>query len=138
MVDVSDCKTKISVFGSNLTRKIHQGNDEIRKPIGELLKQGICFRWSYQCQPFDRFKEILQSPPMSTHYYPCIDVVVNVGIGTRNVHRFSDGLEKAHVHHASRSQTPAKTRNIQIEEDALDLVFAVRKISLLARLSARG
>ncbi|XP_055622803.1 uncharacterized protein K02A2.6-like [Toxorhynchites rutilus septentrionalis] len=104
----------------------------LRQPLDELLKEGTSYQWSNVCQrSFDRFKEILQSPLMLTHYNPRLQIVVsadasNVGIGARIAHRFPDGSEKA-IYHASRSLTPAESRYSQIEKEALGLVYAVTK-----------
>ncbi|XP_055605784.1 uncharacterized protein K02A2.6-like [Uranotaenia lowii] len=104
----------------------------LRQPLDALLKENSTFQWTQACQlSFDRFKEILQSPLMLTHYNPRFPIVVsadasNVGIGARIAHRFPDGLEKA-VYHAFRSLTPAESRYSQIEKEALGLIFAVTK-----------
>ncbi|XP_062558020.1 uncharacterized protein K02A2.6-like [Armigeres subalbatus] len=129
----NDIATLRSYLGAvNYYGKYIREMRKLRQPLDELLKQGVCFRWSDQCQQsFDRFKEILQSPLMLTHYNPRLDIVVsadasNVGIGARIAHRFPDGSEKA-VYHASRSLTPAESRYSQIEKEALGLVYAVTK-----------
>ncbi|XP_038116866.1 uncharacterized protein K02A2.6-like [Culex quinquefasciatus] len=104
----------------------------LRQPLDELLKESASFQWSDACQrSFDRFKEILQSPLMLTHYNPRLEMVVsadasNVGIGARIAYRFPDGSEKA-IYHASRSLTPAESRYSQIEKEALGLVYAATK-----------
>ncbi|XP_055621905.1 uncharacterized protein LOC129765528 [Toxorhynchites rutilus septentrionalis] len=105
---------------------------KLRQPLDELLKEGASFQWIDACQrSFNRFKEVLQSPLMLTHYNPRRTIVVsadasNVGIGARIAHRFPEGSEKA-VYHASRSLTPAESRYSQIEKEALGLVYAVTK-----------
>ncbi|XP_055543306.1 uncharacterized protein K02A2.6-like [Wyeomyia smithii] len=104
----------------------------LRQPLDELLKKGTSFSWSDKCQrSFDRFKEVLQSSLLLTHYNPRLNIVVsadasNVGIGARIAHRFPDGSEKA-IYHASRSLTPAESKYSQIEKEALALIFAVTK-----------
>lgn len=104
----------------------------LRQPLDELLKKGASFHWSDDCQrSFERFKTILQSPLLLTHYNPAMDIVVsadasNIGIGARIAHRLPDGSEKA-IYHASRSLTPAESGYSQIEKEALALVYAVTK-----------
>lgn len=50
----------------------------LRQPLDELLKESSSFEWSEACQiSFDRFKTILQSPIMLTHYNPRLDIVVS-------------------------------------------------------------
>ncbi|XP_055527892.1 uncharacterized protein K02A2.6-like [Wyeomyia smithii] len=102
------------------------------RQLDELLRESTSFQWTdIQQRSFDRFKEILQSPLMLTHFNPRLLIIVsadasNVGIGARIAHRFPDGSEKA-VYHASRSLTPAESRYSQIEKEALGLVYAVTK-----------
>ncbi|XP_062704520.1 uncharacterized protein K02A2.6-like [Aedes albopictus] len=129
----NDVPTLRSYLGAiNYYGKYIREMRQLRHPLDGLLKQGVSFEWTDECQrSFDRFKEILQSPLMLTHYNPRMDIVVsadasNVGIGARIAHRFPDGSEKA-VYHASRSLTPAESRYSQIEKEALGLVYAVTK-----------
>ncbi|XP_055622048.1 uncharacterized protein K02A2.6-like [Toxorhynchites rutilus septentrionalis] len=61
----------------------------LRHPMDQLLKAGEKFEWSPACQKsFDRFREILQSPLLLTHYNPKLELVVSadassVGLGAR-------------------------------------------------------
>ncbi|XP_062711901.1 uncharacterized protein K02A2.6-like [Aedes albopictus] len=129
----NDVPTLRSYLGAiNYYGKYIREMRQLRHPLDGLLKQGVSFEWTDECQrSFDRFNEILQSPLMLTHYNPRMDIVVsadasNVGIGARIAHRFPDGSEKA-VYHASRSLTLAESRYSQIEKEALGLVYAVTK-----------
>ena len=46
----------------------------LRKPLDELLKQNVSWNWNDNCQKsFDRFKELLQSDLMLTHFNPELD-----------------------------------------------------------------
>ncbi|XP_053691513.1 uncharacterized protein K02A2.6-like [Sabethes cyaneus] len=78
----------------------------LRQPMDQLLKTGTKFEWSSACQKsFDRFRELLQSPLLLTHYNPAMDIVVSadastVGLGARIAHRFPDGTVKAIYHNA--------------------------------------
>ncbi|XP_053698900.1 uncharacterized protein K02A2.6-like [Sabethes cyaneus] len=108
-----DVPTLRSYLGAvNYYGKYIREMKNLRQPLDELLKKGSTFKWSSECQrSFDRFKEVLQSPLLLTHYNPRLDIVVsadasNVGIGARIAHCFPDGSEKA-IYHASRSLTPA-------------------------------
>ncbi|XP_055527930.1 uncharacterized protein K02A2.6-like [Wyeomyia smithii] len=82
----------------------------LRQPLDELLKESTSFQWTdTQQRSFDRFKEILQSPLMLTHYNPRLQIIVsadasNVGIGARIAHRFPDVSEKAIRERESRIQ----------------------------------
>ncbi|XP_055615045.1 uncharacterized protein K02A2.6-like [Toxorhynchites rutilus septentrionalis] len=129
----NDVPTLRSYLGAiNYYGKYIREMRKLRQPLDELLKEGASFQWTDACQrSFNRFKEVLQSPLMLTHYNPRLTMVVsadasNVGIGAHIAHRFPDGSEKA-VYHASRSLTPAESRYSQIEKEALGLVYAVTK-----------
>lgn len=86
----------------------------LRQPMDQLLKAGTKFEWSTACQKsFDRFRELLQSPLLLTHYNPSMDIIVSadassVGLGARIAHRFPDGSVKA-IYHVSRSLTAAES-----------------------------
>ncbi|XP_055527162.1 uncharacterized protein K02A2.6-like [Wyeomyia smithii] len=105
---------------------------KLRYPMDQLLKAGTKWEWNKACQDsFDRFKELLMSPLVLTHYNPQLDIVVSadassIGIGARIAHRFPDGTVKA-ICHASRSLTPAETNYSQIEKEGLALIFAVTR-----------
>ncbi|XP_055522770.1 uncharacterized protein K02A2.6-like [Wyeomyia smithii] len=88
--------------------------------------------WSAACQKsFDRFREILQSPLLLTHYNPKLKILVSadasmLGLGARIAHIFPDGTVRA-ICHVSRSLTAAESKYSQIEKEGLALIFAVTK-----------
>lgn len=104
----------------------------LRHPMDQLLKAGVKFEWSPACQAsFDRFREILQSPLLLTHYNPKLGIIVSAdasafGLGARIAHQLPDGTIKA-ICHVSRSLTSAETNYSQIEKEGLALVFAVTR-----------
>ncbi|XP_065076498.1 uncharacterized protein K02A2.6-like [Ochlerotatus camptorhynchus] len=104
----------------------------LRFPLDELLKAGTEFRWTTQCQQaFMRFKEILASDLLLTHYNPNLDIVVSadassVGVGATISHKFPDGTMKV-VQHASRALTPAERNYSQPDRESLAIIFAVTK-----------
>ncbi|XP_065095800.1 uncharacterized protein K02A2.6-like [Ochlerotatus camptorhynchus] len=104
----------------------------LRFPLDELLKAGTEFRWTTQCQQaFMRFKEILASDLLLTHYNPNLDIVVSadassVGVGATISHKFPDGTMKV-VQHASRALTPAERNYSQPDREGLAIIFAVTK-----------
>ncbi|XP_062713307.1 uncharacterized protein K02A2.6-like [Aedes albopictus] len=116
----------------NFYGKFVQEMHQLRRPLDALLKKDAKFTWSPECQKsFERFKEVLQSDLLLTHYDPALEIIVaadasQYGIGACLLHRFPDGSLKA-VAHASRSLTPAEANYGQIEKEGLALVFAVTK-----------
>ncbi|XP_062713844.1 uncharacterized protein K02A2.6-like [Aedes albopictus] len=104
----------------------------LRKPLDDLLQKDKKWVWTDECQrSFVRFKDLLQSDLMLTHYNPKLQIVVaadasNTGIGATIRHRFPDGTEKV-IQHAARSLTPTERAYGQIDKEALALVYAVTK-----------
>ncbi|XP_053686599.1 uncharacterized protein K02A2.6-like [Sabethes cyaneus] len=105
---------------------------ELRRPLDLLLQKDKRWAWTEDCQrSFERFKQLLQSNLMLTHYDPTLQIVVaadasSTGIGATIRHRFPDGTEKV-IQHASRSLTKAEQGYGQIDKEALALVYAVTK-----------
>lgn len=104
----------------------------IRAPLNQLLKQGVDYIWNEECESaFVRFKEIILSDLLLTHYDPRLPIVVaadasQTGIGGIAYHTYADGAMKAFLH-VSRRLTPAETRYSQIELEALAIVWSVSK-----------
>lgn len=95
----------------------------IRTPLNQLLKKGVDYVWNSECEnSFNRFKKILQSDLILTHYNPKLPIVVaadasQTGIG---YHTFPDGSMKA-FRYVSRRLLSAETRYSQIDLEALAL-----------------
>uniref|UniRef100_A0A7I4Z2W7 RNA-directed DNA polymerase n=1 Tax=Haemonchus contortus TaxID=6289 RepID=A0A7I4Z2W7_HAECO len=104
---------------------------QLRALLDELLKKNVPFKWSAECQDaFQRAKDVLASN-LLTHYDPTKEIVIaadasEYGLGAVISHRLSDGTEKA-IHHASRSLTAAEKNYGQVEKEALEITFALRK-----------
>ncbi|XP_062542494.1 uncharacterized protein K02A2.6-like [Armigeres subalbatus] len=105
---------------------------QLRRPLDELLQKDAKWVWSDDCQrSFSRFKELLQTDLMLTHYNPALPIVVeadasSTGIGASIRHRFPGGVEKV-IQYASRNLTPTEQGYSQIDKEALGLVYAVTK-----------
>ncbi|XP_053699347.1 uncharacterized protein K02A2.6-like [Sabethes cyaneus] len=116
----------------NFYAKFVQEMHQLRRPLDALLKKDTKFNWNSECQQsFQRFKEVLQSDLLLTHYDPALPIIVDAdasqsGIGACLMHQFPDGTLKA-VAHASRSLTSAEANYGQIEKEGLALVFSVTK-----------
>ncbi|XP_055615106.1 uncharacterized protein K02A2.6-like [Toxorhynchites rutilus septentrionalis] len=104
----------------------------IRYPLDELLKSSTSFIWTPECQQtFDKFKEILSSELLLTHYNPEQEIIVSadassVGVGATISHKFPDGKVKV-IQHASRALNAAEQRYSQPDREGLAIVFAVTK-----------
>ncbi|XP_062700588.1 uncharacterized protein K02A2.6-like [Aedes albopictus] len=104
----------------------------LRFPLDELLKEKGEFRWTAECQrSFERFKEILGSDLLLTHYDPRREIIVSadassIGVGATISHRFPDGSMKV-VQHAARALTKAEMGYSQPDREGLAVVFAVTK-----------
>ncbi|XP_055633534.1 uncharacterized protein K02A2.6-like [Toxorhynchites rutilus septentrionalis] len=104
----------------------------LRYPLDNLLKVETKFSWSPECQKaFDRFKQILSSDLLFTHYDPKREIIVSadassVGLGATISHRFPDGTIKV-VQHASRALTKAEQGYSQPDREGLAIIFAVTK-----------
>ncbi|XP_062703968.1 uncharacterized protein K02A2.6-like [Aedes albopictus] len=128
-----DVTTLRSFLGAvNFYAKFVPEMHQLRRPLDAMLKKDAKFVWTKECQrSFQRFKEVLQSDLLLTHYDPSLDIIVAAdasqsGIGACLLHKLPDGSIKA-VAHASRSLTPAEANYGQIEKEGLALVFAVTK-----------
>ncbi|XP_035899704.1 uncharacterized protein K02A2.6-like isoform X1 [Anopheles stephensi] len=105
---------------------------DLRYPLDSLLKHGEQFRWTKQCaESFQKFKEILSSDLLLTHYDPKADIIVSadassVGLGATISHKFRDGTVKV-VQHASRALTETEMNYSQIDREGLAIIFAVTK-----------
>nr|XP_049466096.1 uncharacterized protein K02A2.6-like [Anopheles coluzzii] len=105
---------------------------DLRFPLDSLLKDEKQFKWTKECEAaFMKFKEVLSSELLLTHYDPSAEIIVaadasSVGIGATLSHKFSDGSIKV-VQHASRALTKAESNYSQIDREGLALVYAVTK-----------
>lgn len=103
----------------------------IRAPLDNLLKKDQEFMWDTECaNSFARFKEILQSDLLLTHFDPNLPVTIaadasNYGIGCVASHSTDQGLKA--FHHVSRRLTSAEQKYSQPEKEALGIVFGVTK-----------
>ncbi|XP_040169841.1 uncharacterized protein K02A2.6-like [Anopheles arabiensis] len=105
---------------------------DLRYPLDLLLKKGGEFQWTAECEKsFRRFKEILSSDLLLTHYDPSKEIIVSadassVGLGATISHRFPDGSIKV-VQHAARALTKVEMNYSQPDREGLAIVFAVTK-----------
>ena len=122
-----------SLLGSiNYYVKFVPSMRNLRALMDFLMKKDAEFVWSNECQEsFDKFKQILSSDLLLTHFNPKLPIIIagdasNVGIGAVIYHQFQDGSQKA-IYHVSRALTTAESNYSQIEKEGLALIFAVKR-----------
>ncbi|XP_061509326.1 uncharacterized protein K02A2.6-like [Anopheles gambiae] len=115
-------------FYGRFVRNMH----ELRHPLDQLLKKDTKWKWNSDCQTsFEKFKKVLQSDLLLTHYDPNLPIIVaadasSTGVGAVIFHKFPNGYLKA-IQHASRTLTSAEQGYGQPEKEALALTYGVTK-----------
>ena len=129
----TDIKTLRSFFGlvshySSFLPELHR----IQSPLNHLLKKEITWNWSPECiAAFAKIKASLSSGLLLTHFNPSLDIVVvsdayDHGVGAVISHICPDGSQKATAP-ASRSLTSTERNYGQIEDEALAIIYAIKK-----------
>ena len=128
--DVTGIRSLIG--GLNWYRKFIPNMSELQAPFDKLLMKDVPFEWNDDCETsFKKFKEILKSDMVLTHYDPALPIIVSadassIGIGATIAHKMPNNSIKV-IAYASRSLSNAEKRYAQIEREALALIFAVTK-----------
>ena len=105
---------------------------DLSEPLNCLLKKDATWEWSAKCQDnFTKLKEVLMSTTVLTHYDPKIQIGLacdasSTGIGAVIYHVYLDGTEKP-IAYASKTLSSAERNYSQIEKEALNLIFRVKK-----------
>ena len=111
-------------FIPNLSTMIH--------PLNALLRQGVRWKWTQECaEAFREAKQSLSSDSVLAHYDPQLPVRLAgdascYGIGAVLSHQYPDGTEQP-IAYASRTFLPSERNYVQIEREALSLVFGIQK-----------
>ena len=106
----------------------------LRAPLNELLKKGIKWNWSKECESaFQRIKKCLLSDLALAHFDPEKEIVLatdasDYGVGAALLHKYKDGTTKA-IAHASRTLIAAEKNYSQIEKEALAIMFGIKKFN---------
>lgn len=106
--DVSGVRSYLGAI--NYYGKFVPNMRSLRFPLDELLKEGAKFRWTAECQQsFDRFKQILSSDLLLTHYDPRREIIVSadassVGVRVTISHKLPDSTIKV-VQNAAKALT---------------------------------
>ncbi|CAB3249944.1 unnamed protein product [Arctia plantaginis] len=99
-------------------------------PLHELLKKGVSWKWSSECnQAFVEAKRALSSKKVLAHYEEGRPLVLSVdssayGLGAVLAHRFPDGSERP-VSCVSRTLNQAERNYSQIDKEALAIFYGV-------------
>ncbi|XP_055605433.1 uncharacterized protein K02A2.6-like [Uranotaenia lowii] len=83
----SDVTTLRSFLGAvNYYAKFVQEMHQLGRPLDALLKKNVKFYWSRECQQsFDRFKAILQSDLLLTHFDPSLGTIDFLTVPSRRL-----------------------------------------------------
>ncbi|CAK1600391.1 unnamed protein product [Parnassius mnemosyne] len=100
-------------------------------PLYRLLKTGVRFLWSTECQlAFNEVKKILSSSEVLAHYTLDLPVVLTadasgVGVGAVISHITEEGERP--IAYASRTLSAAERAYAQIDREALAIIFGIKK-----------
>ena len=116
----------------NYYRKFVRNLSSILHPLNQLLKDQQKWEWSKECaQAFQMAKDQLVSASVLTHYDPKLPIAMAAdasayGIGAVISHIYPDGSERP-IPFASRTLTSSERNYVQLEKEALSLVYGVKK-----------
>ena len=105
---------------------------DLRAPLNKLLKKDKSWDWSTECQEaFDKIKEAITLDLFLTHFDVNLKLIVacdasSYGVGVCILHKMPDGTNQP-IAYASRTLLPAERNYLQIEKEALGIIFAVTK-----------
>lgn len=129
--NVSEVKAFLGLV--NYYGKFVRNISSILEPLYGLLKSGIEFEWSNECEKaFQSIKQLLREAPVLAHWDPSLPTYVTCdaspyGVGGVLAQRTAGGGELRPVLHASRTLAPAERNYSQICREGLAIVFAVNR-----------
>ncbi|CAG2187289.1 unnamed protein product [Mytilus edulis] len=101
-------------------------------PLHNLLRKDITWRWTKECQEaFDKVKDLVTSDMILTHFNPELPVTLACdaspyGLGAVISHRYPNGSDRP-IAFASRSLAPAEKNYSQIDKEALEIIWGIKK-----------
>ena len=104
-------------------------------PLYQLLKANVKWNWNAQCnKAFKEAKQRLMEAPVLAHYDPSHPIKLAAdasvyGIGAVILHCYQDGSERP-IAFVSRTLTVAEKNYVQIDKEALALIYGVQKFHL--------
>ena len=105
---------------------------DLSAPLNKLLRKDIPWDWTDECQTsFEKIKKALTSTDVLAHYDPNLPIGLardasSVGVGAVLYHTNPDSSERP-IAYASKSLTSAEKNYSQIEQEALSIIFGVKK-----------
>ena len=127
-------KTELQSFLGlvNYYRTFIPNMSTLASPLNKLLAKDTPWCWSQECtKSFQDLKDTLTSSRVLAHYNPKLEVQLAVdaspfGLGAV-ISRITEEQEERPIAYASRSLTPAEKNFSVIENEALAIIFAIRK-----------
>ena len=119
----------------NYYRKFIRNMSTIAHPLNNLLKHSTSWKWTPDCQhAFQQLKQKLASTDVLVHYDTNLPLKLACdasayGVGAVISHVFPNGEERP-ITYASRTLTTSEKNYVQIEKEALSLIFGVSPTSL--------
>jgi hypothetical protein len=129
-IDVTQLKSFLGLL--NYYGKFIPNLSIILHPLHELLRKGIVWKWSLECEKaFNKAKRALLCENVLAHYEEGQPLVLSVdssayGLGAVLAHRFSDGSERP-VSCVSRTLNDAERNYSQIDKEALAIFYGVTR-----------
>lgn len=117
----------------NFYAKFVKNLSSILSPLYELLKKGVSWNWSVQCEKaMSNVKKILTGAEVLAHYDPDKSLVLTCdasarGIGGVLTQPGADGRDRPVVY-VSRSLNNAEKHYSQIDREALAIIFCLKKL----------
>ena len=116
----------------NYYGKFIQNMSTLSHPLNKLLRHNTPWKWSQEYErAFQELKQRLASSEVLVHYDASLPLKLacdasSYGVGAVISHIFPNGEERP-IAYASRTLTPSEKNYVQIEKEALGLVFGVKK-----------
>ena len=102
------------------------------EPLYWLLRSGNVWKWTEEQEDsFNKAKEMLQTPPLLTHFDATKKLILATdagpfGLGAILAHQLDDGTEQP-IAYASRTLNVAERNYSQTEKEALAVIFGIGK-----------
>ena len=112
-----------------------QGFSDCLHPMRRLLWKEVPWEWSEECaQAFEKIKVKLSTSPVLVHFDVIMTIIVECdaspqGLRACLLHEYSDDSRRP-VCYVSRALSSAEPHYSQIEQEALAMIFAVKRLHM--------